>query len=186
MSYRLTMTLDTIRKTLVEVIEKVTGLPEGRVIREGYSDRRPKSGLYCTLWFRAVEPLVQNAGDWYFDDENELQQNLRNESICTVRIAFWGPRAYEKALETVGFLQNNQREFDLWRIMGYGGIDQVEDLSTAYLGKEQPRSQFNFTFHACLGAEYPADWFDTSQWVISLPQHNDYLQEETIPEQEDK
>ena len=158
---------------LVRVFEAITGLGEGRVLRENYNDRRPKGGLYCTLWFKNASPLQQNDGDFEIDEESgELIQTLRNETLFTAQVSFWGPLAYEAALSAASALQNSERWADLWRIIGYAGIDDVQDISTAYLGQVQPRAFFNFNFYVCLGVKYSSGWFDKSKWRIKEPEHN--------------
>lgn len=173
MAEKNTVTADVLNDTLVEVFENLTGLGKGRVLRENYGDRRPPSGLYCTLWFKTAEPLQQNNGDFEYDEASGVfVQTLRNETYFTVQVSFWGPGAYEAALKAVSALQNSQRWADLWKIIGYAGVDAVQDISTAYLGKIQQRAFFNFNFYVCLGAAYPADWFNKLTVKLNLPEHN--------------
>lgn len=173
----ITVTPEVLNNTLVAVFETITGLGEGRVLRENYNDRRPPGGLYCTLWLKSAEPLQQNDGDFEIDETTgEVRQTLRNETYFTMQVSFWGPQAYEAALSAASALQNAQRWADLWRIIGFAGIDRVQDISTAYLGKIQPRAFFNFSFYVCLGALYPADWFTKFTLRLNLPEH-DYTED---------
>lgn len=167
------VTPEVLNNTLVAVFEDITGFDKGRVLRENYNDRRPSGGLYCTLWLKSAEPLPQNDGDFEIDEiTGDMEQTLRNETYFTVQVSFWGSRAYEAALSAVSALQNSQRWADLWRIIGFAGIDRVQDISTAYLGKIQPRAFFNFNFYVCLGAKYPADWFTKFTLRLNMPEHN--------------
>lgn len=160
-------TKESVSKLLVGVLERITGLGKGRVIIEGEAGPRPSEGLYCTLWWKDATPEPQNDGDFTddgpeceYDKSHPLTQHLRNETYCTVQVSFWGKGAFEAALSAVSALQNAQRWFDLWRVLGYGGVDRVQDISAAFRGLLQGRAFFNLSFYACFGAAYPADWFD--------------------------
>lgn len=180
-------TKEHIEKLLVGILERVTGLAKGRVIIEGKDGPRPPDGLYCTLWWKDAIPEPQNEGDFTYDGPEceydkspPITQHLRNESYCTVQISFWGAGAFDMALATVAALQNAQRWFDLWRVLGYGGVDRVQDISAAFRGRIQGRSFFNLSFYACFGTSFPADWFDSAAWEIAAQgttDHFDYSKE---------
>lgn len=172
------LTPDNVKKLLVSVFESMTGLAPGRVIWETSGGPRPSEGLYCSLWWKDFAPLPQNQGD-YSDPDGTLPpdpegrgelitQHLRNETWCTVQVSFWGAKAFETAVATVGELQNDNRIFDLWRILGYGGVEAIQDISAPRGGKMQQRVFFDLSFYACFGADYPVDWFDISQWTIDF------------------
>jgi len=165
------LTVETVKTLLHGVMAKVTGLPAERVIWETTGGPRPSEGLYCSLWWKEFSPLVQNQGEYRVDPENEdsLIQNLDNETWCVVQVSFWGNASLETAAFTVGALQNDNRHFDLWRVIGYGGVDSIQDISTAFQGMIQQRCFFNLSFYAKFGADYPVDWFDSSQWGIQKP-----------------
>lgn len=181
-------TKDHIEKLLVGVLERITGLGKGRVLVEDNTGPRPSDGLYCTLWWKDATPEPQNDGDFTddgpecdYDKSHPLTQHLRNETYCTVQVSFWGKGAFEMALSAVSALQNAERWFDLWRVLGYGGVDRVQDISAAFRGLVQGRAFFNLTFYACFGAEYPSDWFDTMTLEI---ESNGTLNTMEIPEAE--
>ena len=98
-----------------------------------------------------------------------LFQALRHESWCEVRISFWGPGAFEAALTAAGALQSDARWFDLWRLIGFGGVGPIEHTSAPFRGRVQGRACFDLSFYACLGAAYPAEWFDTARWDLPRP-----------------
>ncbi len=166
------LTPEDVKKLLVNVLEGLTGLTPGRVIWESTGGPRPPEGLYCSLWWRNFELLPQTAGDYAMPDGPDpdkgqpITQRLRHESWSTVQVSFWGPKAFESAVRTVQDLQADDRFFDLWRVLGYGGTDAIQDISAAFRGRMQGRCFFNLSFYACFGTDYPADWFDVSQWGI--------------------
>ena len=156
----------SVRKLLVETIEAITGLASGRVLIEGVSDKRPSEGLYCTLWFKSARPEMYN--DPYFDPETG-DEYLDNETLVEVQASFWGDGARDMALETVSQLSRSERERDLWMVIGFAGVDSVEDIPSVSMGQIRQRAIFNFKFYVCYGRRYPAECFDTSNisvvWV---------------------
>lgn len=171
----LKITAPRVRKLFVEATETLTGYERGRVLIETYTDRRPADGKpYCTLWFKNLEPLPVNVGDWYFSDveEGDAIQIIDNESLCVIQFSFWGPDAYGEAVSFMQTLHAQRRFHDLWRIVGFAGIDSVQDISTQYGGKIQQRAFFDLSYYVCLGRALPADWFDTSRWLIADPAIN--------------
>ncbi len=166
------ITMAIIRKMFVEVIEQLTGYTRGRVLVETMADRRPVDGKpYCTLWFKNLEPLTYSEGDWQLDTDEPIQYQ-DNETLAMLQISFWGDDAFSEAYRLSQLFHAAARQFDLWRVVGYAGIDQVQDISTSYGAKIQQRAFFNLSFYVCLGRKIPADYFDKSQWGIELPAQN--------------
>ena len=164
-------TWPVVRKLLVETTERLTGYERGRVLVETKTDRRPADGNpYVTIWFKSLEPLSVNEGNVYIDEE-EQHQVIDNESFCTVQFNFWGDDAYTEALKFMQSLHARQREFDLWQILGFSGIDSVQDISQQYGGKIQQRAFFNLSFYVLLGRVFPVEWFNISQWIIETQNH---------------
>lgn len=175
----LTITWPVVRKLLVETVEALTGLARGRVLVETLADRRPAdTAPYCTLYFRDIEPLPVNEGDWYFDSADDITidatQVHDNESLATVRIMFWGAEAFFEATKLMQAFHAQRRFNDLWQLIGFAGFDMVQDISTEYNGQIQQRAFFNMQFYVCLGRAFPADWFKVSQWEIQKPDSNGF------------
>lgn len=166
-----------VRKLFVETTEALTGYGRGRVLVETMTDRRPaEESPYCTLWFKTLTPLVVNVGDFEYedDDDEDATQIFNNESHATIQFSFWGKGAYNEATRFMQTLHAQRRFHDLWRIVGFSGIDAVQDISTSFGAKIQQRAYFNLDYYVCLGRALPADWFDTSKWKIKLPANNKY------------
>lgn len=174
----LKVTWAQIRKLFVEATEVLTGYARGRVLIETMIDRRPAdTGPYCTIWFKNLEPLTVNVGDFYFDftdDEPDAAQVIDNESLCAAQFSFWGQGAYNEATRFMQTLHAQRRFHDLWRIVGFAGLDAIQDVSSEYGGKIQQRAYFTLNFYTCLGRALPADWFDTSKWIVAKPANNNY------------
>lgn len=162
------LTIAELKKLLVSTMELVAGLSPRRVILEGHNGPRPSSGLYCSLWFKDLDLLPQNVGDYTQPEQatDQAVQTLRHETYCTVQISFWGPKAFDATVAASQELHTDARWSDLWRVLGYGGTGPVQDISAAFGGQVQGRAFFDLSFYACFGTDYPVDWFDTSQWAV--------------------
>lgn len=160
------LTRKTVKKLLQETIAALSGMPTERVIWEDRPGPRPSDGRYFTLWWKNIEPLVQNSGEYAFHDDGSATQHLCHESYCSVQVSAWGQDAFDAVHEVAQALQADSRWFDLWRLIGYGGVDSVQDISAAFRGQVQGRAYFNLDFYACFGADHPTEWFNVSQWAI--------------------
>lgn len=170
------LTVSEATKLLLGVLREICGLPEERVREESAGGWLPpeaeRGELSCSLRWKEYRPLAQNAGEYAAgsgggEAEDILTQHLRHEARCAVRVSFWGPGALPAAARAVGALQNDNRNFDLWRVLGPGGIDKIWDESGASGGTGLNRYCFNLQFYACFGAAYPVDWFNASRWGLA-------------------
>jgi len=158
----------SVRKLLVETMETIACLKPGRVLVEGKTDHRPSEGLYCTLWFKRARPEAYNDAEEYEDIYNPdvFHERLRNETLVEVQVSFWGDGAQDAALETVSRLHRSAREKDLWRVIGFAGVDSVQDIPSVYEGQIRQRALFNLQFYVCYGRRYPAECFDVSNIAV--------------------
>jgi hypothetical protein len=159
------VTIVAVRKLLVDTVALLSGLAAGRVLVETKADARPSDGLYATLWFKETDAQPEFGGTLNTDTG---QEELKGEAYCTVQITFWGPGAYDAALNTRLLLNSSARELDLYKVVGSAGCTSVQDLSAAFAGRVQQRAFFDFSFYVCFDVEVPSDWFDTSSWVIDV------------------
>lgn len=178
------LTPERLRTLFVRVLERVTGLGQGRVLVEDEAGPRPAEGLYCTLRWERMDPLPQNGGDYRddhageylpgcdpgcasgYDKEEPITQSLRNETLNTLRLSFWGPGAFGAGLRTQQALQEDARWADLWRVCGFADLGALCAEGAAAGGGMQTRTWFEFSFYACFGTRCPADWFDVSAWDV--------------------
>lgn len=186
------LTTEDLENLLVAVLERVTGLGPGRVLLGGgNAGPRSTDDLYCSLWWRGIEPLRQNHGAYRGihgpsnpdnpdnpDQSGLITQILDNPAWCDMRVRFQGPGAMRTAVATAGWLQNDDRWFDLWRLVGFGGVNAVMDDGAPFGGHMQSRASFDLSFYAGFGAEYPVAWFDVSQWTVAqYPSGGPHLEE---------
>lgn len=169
------LTPSIIEDEFQAVLESVLDEP---VLIRSDMDAQPE-GPYCVIAFVKADPLDHDVE--YFPEDEEgvhLVELAREETLCALEISFQGKYAMDRALRCTGFLRNNQRSFDLWRILGFAGLDAVESKGSPYHGKLRERASFRVNFYTAFGAYYPADWFSASQWGLSLPEkpHHEDLQ----------
>lgn len=121
----------------------------------------------------ASDPSAASDSSTSDSNASDMLQVLRNESWCEARISFWGPGAFEAAANAAFALQSDARRFDLWRLIGFGGVGPVEHTSAPFRGAVQGRAYFDLSFYACFGAAYPAEWFNTACWNLPRSGHNE-------------
>lgn len=167
-------TPDSVQTLLQQVVCAITGYTADHVLIESKADRRPQDTKpYATLYMKRFEPLKQDVGDYYIDQDAPVAEDgtqvLDNETLFTVQFNFWGRGAVSTAMSVVSALQNGQRFFDIWKIIGFAGIDSVQDISAAYGAQIQQRAFFDCDFYACFGKAYPLDWYKVAQVELQLP-----------------
>ena len=151
------------------------------VLIRGDMDARPE-GPHCVIAFIKADPLEHDVNEFPEDGEGaSLEELAREETLCSVEIRFHGRYAMDRALRCTGILRNNRRNFDLWRILGFAGLDPVKSKSPRFFEAQEERARFRINFYADFGARYPADWFSSSKWELELPD-KPYHEDLNIPE----
>lgn len=151
-------------------------MPDNRVLIETKTGPRPMDGsAYCTLYWKDQEVLPQFDGDMVFapvEDEDEYPfingiETRENEALCIVRFSVWGNDAYRLASELRYALDSANRNFDLWTVLGFAGVGNVQDLSVEFGGKIQQRAFIELSFYACFGRRYDLDWFNRVPMAVN-------------------
>lgn len=171
------ITITAIENLFQEVVTAVTGEP---CIIEPANGPQPAK-RFCSLDIKTADPMDHRVADFIETDTGDLAERARNETRLSMAAAFWGKEAMTRATSCMHALQSYQRVFDLWRLLGFSGVDPVQATGSAYLGKIQDRAQFTIYFYAALGALYPADWFTASRWGLELPE-KPYHEDIILPE----
>lgn len=165
------LTMSAINLLLQDVINKVLNWKpeEARVQVETQTGTRPANAPYVTLWWRRVDPLMQTIGTFVMPDDpkDDAVEHLRNESLCEIQITARGPQALAYAAQIRFALESAARQFDLYKVIGFAGCTEIQVFSAPYNGAIQQRAMFNLSFYAMFNREFPADWFDASQWQIN-------------------
>ena len=167
-----------LRHFVMEILD----FADERVLIETKAGPRPADGApYATLYWRNQELLPQFDGDMTFtptEDEDEFPfvdckgiETRENPALCTVRFSVWGNDAYNLASELRYALDSANRNFDLWTVLGYAGVGNVQDLSAAFGGKIQQRAFIELSFYACFGRRYDLDWFNRVPFAINKENH---------------
>ena len=158
---------DDVIALLAPIMERIANLAADRVISNG--GPRPAEGPYVWLDWSEITVMPQNHGD--YDDEDppsRLFQTLRNECEGVIRIGFYGERAFDAAVMAWGWLDSDQRVFDLWKEpLGYGGIEKIRSRPEKRGAAEQPRAYFDLKLNLAFESVYPVDFFESSQWQLT-------------------
>lgn len=161
-------------------VMEILGLADNRVLIETKAGPRPSDGsAYCTIYWRDQELLPQFDGDMDWQevpDEDEYPfingiETRENSALCTVRFSIWGDDAYNLASELRFALDSANRNFDLWTVLGFAGVGNVQDLSSAFGGKIQQRAFVELSFYVRFGRRYDLDWFNRVPFAINNDNH---------------
>lgn len=164
------LTVDSINALLRAVVIKSLNLSESHVIIETRNRPRPyDDGLYVTIFWVTQDLLVQGSGDFLYPDNglSEGTQALRNDAFCTVRILTRGTNAYNAASLLRQAFDSADRQWDLYHVVGFAGIESIQDISVNFGGQIQQTAFFDFSFYVCFGAEYSIPWFTRTTMVIN-------------------
>ena len=99
-------------------------------------------------------------------------QVLGNTGVGVMRVLFRGEGAFSAAVKAWGWLQNDNRVFDLWaeaNSIGYGGLaSAIIGDSPRMAGREIPGAHFDLQLNVSFAAAYPVDFFDASTWQLAV------------------
>lgn len=152
------MNTDTINKLLVATVKAGAGVDY--CIVETRSSTRPPEGKYATLYWKQLTPLNSVLSDaTHSETETEYFENRLGGYLCTVQITVIGDGALNTAIELNQFLNSENRQFDLYHLIGISNITEILDLSTVIGGKYQERACFDFSFYVEFGVRYAMDYF---------------------------
>lgn len=128
----------------------------------------PRPGvLHCTIGFIRARSLQNEVYDYEWDEaEDENIEYLRGERYCQYRVTFFGVGAYQKAVDCQNLLRSNIGTFGIAPITGFGGVGEVQQATTEYLGHQEERAFFNIEVYANLSAAYAASYIETVQGDI--------------------
>lgn len=109
------------------------------------------SNQYCLLTLKDIETLQRDV--IHFTDTINLVEHQRQESTIRFEIQARGNGAMEVLHDFVAYMDSSNREIDLWGVIGSGGHDSIQNISTYVNGKILPVAMINIDVHATLSKE---------------------------------
>lgn len=141
----------------------------------------PRPGvLHCTIGFIRARPFQHPIKRWEKRGD-DLFEVIRGTRYCQYRVTFFGAGAYQKAVDCQNWMKSVVgAEFTLSPIVGFGQIQEVQQATTEYLGRQEERAFFNVDLYAKFSAEFK--WDNIEQVVGDVLRDGD----EAIPIQIEK
>lgn len=141
----MTNTVESVKQLIREAVEKSTGWPT----IFGPTDGPQPANQYCLLTLRGIETKQRDVHKYTQTEEN-LTEHQRQESTLNFEIQVRGKGAMEKGQDIVAYLDSDLRNIDLWGVVGSGGHDNVQNISTYQNGKILPVALLNIDIHTDL------------------------------------
>lgn len=165
----MTMTTESINKVLVAAVK--AGAEVDNVILETRNRVRPPEGEYASLYWKSIQPLQAYRSDsTHSETLSQYNENRINSCLCTVQISIFGDTALNKCIAMNMWLQSENRQFDLDKLIGISDIGVVQDISIPFNGQIQPRASFDFSFYCEFGSVFEMDYFTIDNThVVFIP-----------------
>lgn len=116
---------------------------------------------YVAINLQILDPVNFDVVRRYCDESDQYKEEVRGQCGVVLRIAsIGGSDSLTLANRLRNSLFSSSRWKDLWPIMGRGDIGQINDLSSEYRSKIQPRHEFTLSGQTALKDVFDADYFD--------------------------
>ena len=138
-------TIESVKKLILQAVHNASGW---KTIF-GPSDGPEPANQYCLVTLRS-QYKEQHDVIRYTETEESVTEHQRAESTLSFEIQVRGKDAMTTADKITSYFDSELRDIDLWPYIGYGGHDDVQDISAYHEGKILPISVVNIDFHTTL------------------------------------
>lgn len=145
----MTNTVESVKQIIREAVEKATGWPT----IFGPTDGPQPANQYCLLTLRGIETKQHDVILYDESEEEFVTEHQRQESTINFEVQARGKGAMEKGHDIVAYLDSSVRDIDLWGLVGSGGHDDIQNISTYQNGKILPVALLNIYIHTTLSKE---------------------------------
>lgn len=120
---------------------------------------------YCSVWIKSAAPEQHDIQKTGFNEEGNFYIDQKNETYLSVEIKAMGANAKGVLNKVISKLKSPERWYGalqeqdpikswvnapLWQYLGFGGHDNIQDISTEVLGKILPQAVVTVYFYANL------------------------------------
>jgi len=141
----MTNTVESVKQLIRTAVENATGW----TTIFGPANGPQPANQYCLLTLKSIETQQRDVIKMVETDES-LTEHQRQESNLRFEIQTRGTGAMTKMHDIVAYLDSSLREIDLWGLVGSGGHDDAQDISTYQNGKILPVSVMNIDIHTTI------------------------------------
>ncbi len=169
--------VEVIKQLLRNAVETATGWTT--II--GPANGPTPANQYCLLTLKEIETLQRDVIRFTETTEN-LKEHQRQESTLRFEVQTRGTGAMEVTKDLIAYLDSSLREIDLWGIIGSGGHDSIQNISTYVNGKILPVALLNIEVHATLPKENVTEYMNSLDITTKIDDNNSITT--TVPQKE--
>lgn len=151
--------LEEARQLFRALAEVATGLP---CVIAPYNGATP-ANQYCSVWVKETAPEQYDIQENGFNTDGNFYIWQKNETYLKVEFKAMGQGAMGALNKILSAIKSPERGYGaldstdpleriknapLWQYLGYGGHDNIQDISTVSLGKVLPQAFVNVYFYA--------------------------------------
>lgn len=138
-------TIESVKKLILTAVQNASGWET----IFGPSDGPEPANQYCLVTLNRQEKQSHDVVTWTETEDKKIE-NQRSESQLTFEIQVRGRDSMTVADKITSYFDSEQRWIDLWPFVGYGGHDEVQNISTYHEGKILPIAVVNIYIHTTL------------------------------------
>lgn len=115
----------------------------------------PRPGvLHCTIGFIRARPFQYPIKRFEQRDDGYYEV-IKGTRYCTYRVTFYGVGAYQKSVDCQNWLNSELGSMHtLAPIVAFGQIQEAQEVTQEYLGRQEERSTFLVDVYAKFSVEY--------------------------------
>lgn len=153
--------LERVRQLIRSLVELASGWP---CVIAPYNGVTP-ANQYCSVWLKEAAPEQYDIQKTGTNEDGEFYIDQKNETYLKFEIKAMGQGAQGALNKVISELKSPERGYGalesedplerlknapLWQYIGYGGHDNIQDISTVVLGKVLPQAVVTVYFYANL------------------------------------
>lgn len=174
----MTNTVESVKQLIRNAVEEATKWPT----IFGPTDGPQPANQYCLLTLKGIETKQRDV-HFYTQEEDSMTEHQRQESTLNFEIQVRGKGSMEKAQDIIAYLDSEVRQIDLWGLVGSGGHDDVQNISTYQNGKILPVALLNIAIHTDLPKENVMDYMKYLDITTKIGNNIDITT--TVPNEEE-
>lgn len=170
--------IEVIKQIMRNAIQTATGW----VTIIGPAQGPTPANQYCLLTLKEIETFQRDVIR-FTEEEETFTEHQRQESTLRFEVQTRGKGAMETMHDIVAYLDSSLREIDLWGVIGSGGHDSIQNISTYVNGKIMPVALMNIDIHATLPKENVIDYMNSLDITTKIDDNNSITI--TVPQKEE-
>lgn len=171
-------TIENVKQLFRNAVETATGW----TTVFGPANGPTPANQYCLVTLKDIETKERDVIKMVETTENFVEHQ-RQESTLTFEVQTRGNGAMNAMHNVVAYLDSSLREIDLWKTLGSGGHDSIQNISTYVNGKIQPVAVMNVYIHATLNKQNVIEYMNRLDITTKIDNNNSITI--TVPSEEE-